>query len=471
MTKKIPTSRAQRGAQLGKLVAGQVVRGAGVSLAMVRDTEEERHARTERALINAAEDIVNVLGSMKGLAMKAGQLLSMFDLLSAFGTDAIPTRQRERFQQTLATLFDQSSHVPFDKMRAVIESDYGRPLGEVFAQFDEQPIGAASIGQVYRARLADGRAVAVKVQYPGIDIAIRADLKNLGLVIRMLRGVAPAVSDHALLRELTSHLAEETDYRIEAENHLAMAGLFRDHPFIRIPEIEIEMCTARVLVTELAEGMPFEDIAALAATERDRVGEILVRFYMGSMVRERRFTGDPHPGNILLAPDGKVVFLDFGLVKRMDESAVAFELDCARAGAEYRGGDLRALMVDYGVLEQDSPFPAADCLRLLHEVSGWLLTDADIRISEDAGANALLAFLDPRRGYFEYWRDEHAPAEHALARRVEYGTLALLGRLRAIGNWHRIGREWFYGEPPCTELGALERDWLTVRPDVTEPPA
>ncbi|WP_067690649.1 ABC1 kinase family protein [Nocardia jejuensis] len=470
MSKKIPTSRAQRGAQLGKLVAGQVVRGTGVTLAMVRDTEEQRHARTERALLNAAEDIVNVLGTMKGLAMKAGQLLSMFDLLSAFGSDAIPTRQRERFQQTLATLFDQSTHIPFAQMRTVIETDFARPLGEVFAEFDEQPIGSASIGQVYRARLTDGRAVAVKVQYPGIDVAIRADLKNLGLVIRMLRGVAPAISDHALLRELTSHLAEETDYRIEAEHHRAIADIFRDHPFIRVPEIETPMCTARVLVTELAEGVSFSEIAALPAVERDRAGEILVRFYMGSMVRERRFTGDPHPGNILLAPDGKLVFLDFGLVKQMDETAVTFELDCARAGAEYRGEDLRALMVDYGVLKQDSPFGASECLRMLHEVSGWLLTDAEIRVSEDAGANALLAFLDPRRGYFEYWREEHAPAEHALARRVEWGTLALLGRLRASGNWHRVGREWFYGEPPRTELGVLEHEWLAARPDVTHVP-
>ncbi|GAB2532943.1 ABC1 kinase family protein [Nocardia heshunensis] len=464
MVKDLPVSRARRGAQVGKLIAGQAVRGAGVTLAMVRDTEEEHLARTERALVAAAEDIVTVLGSMKGLAMKAGQLLSMFDLLSVFTTARLSAHQRERFQRKLTALYDQSAPVPFAQLRTVIEGDYGRRIEEVFAEFDESPIGAASIGQVYRARLHDGRAVAVKVQYPGIDVAIRADIKNLALVVRMLRGVAPALADHAILRELTTRFAEEIDYRTEAANHATMAEMFAGHPFVRIPAIVTELCTARVLVTELIDGQRFEEIAALPDAERNRVGEILLRFYLGTMIRERRFTGDPHPGNIMLAPDGAVVFLDFGLLKHMDDAAVEFELACVRAAAEYRSADLRALFVDYGLLEQDSAATADLCLRLVHEVSGWLLTDAEIRVAEEAAAAALFTFVDPRRGYFEHWRREYAPAEHAFARRVEYGTLALLGKLRASGNWHRIGREWFYREPPRTELGVLEQHWLDRRP-------
>ncbi|KAA8880477.1 AarF/ABC1/UbiB kinase family protein [Nocardia colli] len=460
MAKDIPTSRVRRGAKLGKLVADQAVRGVGVTLSMVRDSDEEHLARTERALVDAAEDIVTVLGSMKGLAMKAGQLLSMFDLLAVFGTDAVPPRQRERFQRKLAVLCDQTPHVPFARMRAVIEADYERPLDTVFAEFDEQPIGAASIGQVYRARLADGRAVAVKVQYPGIDIAIRADLKNLTLVMRMVRTVAPALADHAIYREIAGHFADEIDYRIEAEHHRVVAETYRDHPFIRIPEVFPELCTARVLVTELVDGHRFDEIVAMADSERNRVGEILLRFYLGSMVRERRFTGDPHPGNILLARDGKVIFLDFGLFKHMDETAVEFEIACIRAATEYRSADLRALFVEYGLLEHDSPATSDECLRLLYEVSGWLLTDAEIKIAEDTAATSILALIDPRRGHFENWRREYAPAEHAFARRVEYGTLALLGKLRAGGNWHRIAREWAYGDPPRTELGVLEQHWL-----------
>ncbi|WP_433580194.1 AarF/UbiB family protein [Nocardia brasiliensis] len=463
MAKDIPTSRVRRGATFGKLVAGQAVRGAGVTLSMVGDTDAQRTARTERALADAAEDIVTVLGSMKGLAMKAGQLLSMFDLLAAFGIETMPPAQRERFQRKLAALYDQAPSLPFERMRTVLEADYGRPLAKVFAEFEATPIGTASIGQVYRARLHDGRMVAVKVQYPGIDIAIRADLKNLGLVLRMLRTIAPAVADHALFRELTTHFADETDYRAEAAHHRIVADSYRDHPFIRIPEVVTELCTARVLVTELVEGLRFDEIVALPDADRDRVGEIVYRFYVGTMAREHCFSGDPHPGNILLAADGKVAFLDFGLFKHMDDAAVEFEVDCVRAAAEHRGAELRGLLTEYGVLEEDSPATADECLRLFYEVSGWLLTDAEIRIAEDAAPNAILTFVDPRRGYFDRWRREYAPAEHAFARRVEYGTLALLGKLRAAGNWHRIAREWCYDEPPRTELGVLEHDWLATR--------
>ncbi|MBL1079851.1 AarF/ABC1/UbiB kinase family protein [Nocardia sp. 2] len=460
MAQEIPTSRVRRGAAMGKLVAAQAVRGAGVTLSAVRDSDAERDARIERALADAAEDIVTVLGSMKGLAMKAGQLLSTFDVLSVFGTNSLTPQQRERFQRKLSALYDSAPQVPFAKMRAVLEAEYGRPLEQVFAEFDPEPIGAASIGQVYRAQLTDGRAVAVKVQYPGVAVAVRADLKNLNLVVRLVRTITPALSDHALMRELTSHLAAETDYRVEAAHHQGAAEMYRGHPFIRVPEVVTEMCTERVLVTELAEGSRFDDIAALAAAERDRVGEILFRFFAGTMLRERRFTADPHPGNVLLAPDGKVIFLDFGLFKHMDDAAVDFEIACARAAIEYRATDLRVMLVEYGVLEQNSPVTSELCLRLFREASGWLLTDAEIRIAENTAARAILAFADPRRGYFEHWRHEYAPAEHAIARRVEYGTLALLGKLRAAANWHRIAREWFYGEPPCTELGALEQQWL-----------
>ncbi|QLY29285.1 AarF/ABC1/UbiB kinase family protein [Nocardia huaxiensis] len=461
MAQDIPTSRVRRGTAMGKLVAVQAARGAGVALSTVRDSDEERALRIEQALADAAEDLVTVLGSMKGLAMKAGQLLSTFDVLSVFGTKSLTPQQRDRFQRKLSALYDSAPQVPYARMRAVVEAEYGQPLDQVFAEFDERPIGAASIGQVYRARLADGRAVAVKVQYPGVDVAVRADLKNLALVVRLLRTVMPALSDHALLRELTTHLAAETDYRVEAAQHDSVARMYRGHPFIRVPEVLLELCTRRVLVTELAEGLRFDEIAALPTAERDRVGEILFRFFAGTMLRERRFTGDPHPGNVLLAPDGTVVFLDFGLFKHMDDTAVDFEIACARAAAEFRAGDLRTLLVDYGVLEQDTTASAELCLRLFHEATGWLLTDAEIRIAEDTAATAILAFLDPRRGYFQHLRQQYAPAEHAIARRVEYGTLALLGQLRAGGNWHRIAREWFYGEPSRTELGVLEQQWLT----------
>ncbi|NNH72749.1 AarF/ABC1/UbiB kinase family protein [Nocardia uniformis] len=459
MSERIPTSRVRRGAKLGKLAANQAKHSAGLKLAVVGKSPQQRAAQSERAILAAAEDLVAVLGSMKGLAMKLGQMLSMIDL------NLIPAEYQDQFRDKLAALCDQAPKMPFARMRKVLEGDLERPLGKVFTEFDETPIAAASIGQVYRARLLDGRVVAVKIQYPGVDLAVRADLKNFSLVMRLARAVAPGLADSAVAQEFVTHLADEVDYRIEAENQQAVAALYQDHPFIRIPGCVQELCTAHVLVTEMVEGIGFDGIKALPQTERDLIGEIVFRFYLGSIARFGQFAGDPHPGNVLLAPDGTVVFLDFGLFKHMTAEAVGFELACMRAAGEYRGADLRELLVEYGVLEPDSPVTADECLRFFRENSGWFLTDAEIRVTGDTAANAVLAAFDPTRGFFQLWRDQRLPAEHALARRVEYMTVGLLGKLGASANWHRIAREWMYDTPPRTPLGAQEESWLANRRD------
>ncbi|AHH19947.1 putative ATP-binding protein [Nocardia nova SH22a] len=453
MADRIPTSRVRRGAKLGKLAATQARRGAGLKLTAGRDSGEAAHAEAERAVFEAADDLVTVLGSMKGLAMKAGQTLSMIDL------SIIPEQYRDRFRDKVATLCDQAPQLPFDRMRAVFESDLGRSLDEAFDEFDPAPIAAASIGQVYRARLADGRPVAVKIQYPGIDTAVRADVKNLSLALRMSRSIAPALADSALMNELAIHFAAEVDYRIEARHQTAVAEAFRGHPFILVPNVVPELCGAHVLVSDHIEASGFDDMVALPQDDRDRLGEIIFRFYMGSMARHGRFPGDPHPGNVLLDPDGKVVFLDYGLFKEMAPASVTLENECARAACEYRGADLRQLLVDYGVLKRDSDVTPDECLRYLREVSAWYLTDAEIGITGETATNAVLATVDPRRGYFDRWRRERLSADFTFARRVEYAAVGLLGRLGARANWHRIAREWLYGDMPRTELGELEQRW------------
>lgn len=454
MSEHIPTSRIRRGAKLGKLAATQARHGAGLKLAAARGGEGE----AEQAVVAAAEDLVTVLGSMKGLAMKAGQTLSMIDL------NIIPEQYRERFRARVARLCDQAPELPFDRMRAVLEDDLGQSIEQVFAEFDPTPIAAASIGQVYRARLADGRPVAVKVQYPGVDTAVRADLKNLALAMRMSRSITPAFADSALVQELSMHLADEVDYRNEARHQSAVAELYRGHPFIRIPETVPELCSAHVLVSDLVEGIGFEEILELPQAQRDRVGEAIFRFYLGSLARYGQFPGDPHPGNIMLAADGAIAFLDYGLFKQMSMDSVAWEIDCARAACEYHGGELRRLLVEYGVLSANSAATAEDCLRYVREVSAWYLTDAEITVTADTASNAVLTAIDPRRGYFEKWRRERLPGDYTFARRVEYLTAGLLGRLGARANWHRIAREWLYDDPPCTGPGALEASWRDGQP-------
>src|SRR5207253_4441877 len=203
---KIPTSRVGRTARIGGLAAGQAIRQAGTRAANVARTKEGRDAALERRHIEAAEQIVSALGTMKGAAMKLGQVMSFLDV------GLVPEEYREEFQRKLGELRDAAPNVRFADMRKVVESELGEKIGEAFAEFDETPIAAASIGQVYRARLHDGRQVAVKVQYPGVAQAVRADMQNLGMILRLLKRIAPGIDVKATADEIRSRIGEELDY-------------------------------------------------------------------------------------------------------------------------------------------------------------------------------------------------------------------------------------------------------------------
>ena len=282
--------------------------------------------------METAEQIVTALGTMKGAAMKLGQVLSFLDV------GLVPEEHREEFQAKLAKLRDAAPKVRFKDMRKVIEEELEGPLDEAFASFTEEPIASASIGQVYRATLHDGREVAVKVQYPGVNSAVRADMQNLGMILRLMRSVAPGLDAKAIGEEIRTRVVEELDYEMEAQNQRAMARIFRGHPFIVIPEVVTSLSRERLMVSEFVQGVGFEEIRTLDQAQRDRVGEILFRFFFGCMYRHQQFSGDPHPGNYMLLDDGRVAFLDFGLFKRMDARAVDLELQYPSRG---RGGRRR----------------------------------------------------------------------------------------------------------------------------------
>ncbi len=235
---------------------------------------------------------------------------------------------------------------------ACVERELGEPIDRVFSEFDREPVAAASIGQVYRARLRDGREVAVKVQYPGIDAALRADLQNLGPMLRIAKQIIPGLDVDAVADEVRDRMHEELDYELEADNTRAMGRTHRGHPFIVVPEVVSELCRARVLVMDFVRGRTHEQIALLGQAERDRVAEMIFRCYFGSMYRHRQFSGDPHPGNSLLLDDGRMAFLDFGLFKRISAESAETELAIQRAGIEGRGEELIDLMAAAGMLSR-----------------------------------------------------------------------------------------------------------------------
>ena len=182
----------------------------------------------------------------------------------------------------------------------MIEEELDDELGELFADFDEEPIAAASIGQVYRATLHDGRDVAVKVQYPGVAAAVRADMQNLGLIMRVVKRMTPGLDVKAITEEIRLRIDEELDYELEAQNQRSLARIFRGHPFIVVPDVVTRMSRERVIVSEFVEGIGFEELKGYPQAERDRIGEIIFRFFFGCLYRHHQFSGDPHPGNFLL---------------------------------------------------------------------------------------------------------------------------------------------------------------------------
>ncbi|AXK87534.1 ABC1 family protein [Nocardia farcinica] len=456
MAKQVPTSRLARGTKLGAVAAGSVLRTQRTRLSMRGRSEAVRAKMAEESMIRTTEQVVAVLGTMKGVAMKLGQMMSVLDL------DLVPEAHRERFQQRLAVLRNAAPTVPFEGMRRVVEEDFGAPLDAVFAEFEPEPIAAASIGQVYRARLHDGRVVAVKVQYPGIDAAVRADLKNLTMFRKVLQSAMPWVTP-AVLDELRLNIESELDYRAEAQTQAELAELYADHPFIVVPGTLLELSTTRVLVSEYLPGRGFDEIRGLPDADRNRIGEIIYRFYVGSLFEFAEFCGDPHPGNVLLLDDGRVGFLDFGLFNRMDPAHVRFEITCLRAAAEERAEDLRQLMIQRGVIDSPEEIGAEECLEYVLAASEWCLVDEELTITPELASGAFLLAVDPRASEFAGMKQQNLPPEHLFSRRADFLTFGMLGQLHTTANWHRIAREWLYDEDPVTELGRAHRQWLAQR--------
>ncbi len=324
----IPTSRVRRTATVGRLAATEAVKQFGTRAANLTRDEHASEEALARRQLETAKQIVAALGTMKGAAMKLGQVLSFLDV------GLVQEEYRDEFQRELAKLRDAAPTVSFKQMRRVIEDDLEEPLGDLFEEFDEQPIAAASIGQVYRAVLRDGREVAVKVQYPGVAAAVRADMQNLDMIMRLLKRMTPGMDSKAIAAEIRARIGEELDYELEAQNQRSLARIFEGHPFIVVPDVLTSLSRERVLVSEFVRGVGFEELKTYPQAERDRIGEIVFRFFLGCLYRHRQFSGDPHPGNFLLLDDGRVAFLDFGLFKRMEREAV--ELELAASGRSSR---------------------------------------------------------------------------------------------------------------------------------------
>jgi predicted unusual protein kinase regulating ubiquinone biosynthesis (AarF/ABC1/UbiB family) len=452
---KLPSGRIGRTARLGGLVAGQGLRWAGTRLANRNRSEEAAEAASAARALATADEIVAALGQMKGAAMKFGQVLSTIDF------EAVPEREREAFKARLAALRDAAPSVSFDQVRKVVEQDLGGPLADHFADFGSEPVAAASIGQVHRATARDGADVAVKVQYPGVAEAVETDLRNAGLLIPLVRRMAPGLDAKAVLGELRERIGEELDYELEAQNQRRVARAFRDHPFALVPAVHTALSARRVLTSDFVEGIGFEAIQALPQDERDRVGESLFRFYFGLLNRERMVAGDPHPGNVLLAADGRVCFLDFGLMRHVPAAYLAGERELAQALTAADAAGVHDAMGRLGYLPEPEAFDAERLLVQLQEATEWWLEPGERALDPSYVAALAERSSSPRSPSYDLMRRQTIPPEALLLRRMEALLFAVLGELRASADWAALARELQGGEPAGTELGDAEAAWLT----------
>ena len=459
---RLPTGRIARTARVGGLVTGQGLRWAGMRTAnRVRSPERAAEAQSERtaALVN---QLVDSLGQMRGAAMKVGQVLSMVDF------DGLPEDERTALQAKLAALRDDVPPVPFAKLEKLMVKELGGPLNRVFSAFDEQAFAAASIGQVYRASTRDGREVVVKVQYPGVAEAVDTDMRNAMLLLPLVKRLAPSLDGRALAEELRERIVEELDYELEAQNQRRIERLRRGHPFITIPAVDTELSTRRVLVSEYIAGERFEAVRRLDEAQRDAYAEITFRFFFGLLYRDRIALGDPHPGNQLLQPDGRVGFLDFGLLRDVSPARVGAETAVAAAVRDADAPALKAALITGGYLIADGAERVDDALalNLLTHATRWYAVPGVRRFNgEFGGRDRDRPPRDPdRRDAFKDQINQFTlPPETILIRRMHTIVGAVLGQLHAEADWGAIAGEYLHGDPPATPLGEAEAEYFRSR--------
>jgi predicted unusual protein kinase regulating ubiquinone biosynthesis (AarF/ABC1/UbiB family) len=417
--------------------------------------EAERAALDEAHQMRTTAQVVEALGNMKGALMKIGQMASYLD-------DGMPEPMRD----ALAGLQQDAAPMAPELCASVIRAELGRAPEQLFAAWDPIPVAAASIGQVHRARTHSGLEVAVKVQYPGVDDAIRSDLTTSDLLFRALSLLFPGLDPGPLVEELRARLVEELDYTREAENQRLFTAYYDGHPFIRIPRVVDELSTARVLTTEYANGARFAEVEGWSQHERDLAAEAIYRFVFRSLYRLHAFNGDPHPGNYLFHGNGVVTFLDFGLVKYYDPADVELFEDLIRAMVlEHDITRFRGILEEHDILRRDPSMTDDDIRDYFGHFYEFVMEDNVVTFSPEYASETVRRFFDVSSPTAHVAKKSNVPPAFVITQRINLGLHAVLGRLHATANFRMIAEElWpMVDGPPTTPMGQAEADWLATR--------
>jgi len=427
----IPRRAVTRTAKLAGLpigLAGRATVGLGKRLGG-RSSEEISLELQQRT----AEQLFAVLGQLKGGAMKFGQALSVFEA-------ALPENVAAPYREALTKLQEGAPPMPASTVHRVLGQQFGRDWRRRFASFDDDPAAAASIGQVHRAVWADGRAVAVKVQYPGAGQALMSDLTQLTRFARLFAILVPGLDIKPLLAELRARVAEELDYALEADAQRRFVTAYADEPLIEIPRVVAS--APQVLVSEWLEGTPMSTIIATGTQEqRNRAGELLATLHFSAPPKSGLLHADPHPGNFRLIDGERLGVLDFGAVARLPAGlphiigrlcrlALAGDADQVYAGLAAEGFVRRGVEIEpEGVLDYLAPMLDPLRTETFQFSREWMRREA-ARVG------------DPRSSASQVGRRLNLPPSYLLVHRVTLGSIGVLCQLHAEARYRAIVERW-----------------------------
>lgn len=455
--KAVPQGRIRRTMPL----AGFTARAAGGRMVAALREKTGNAGAVERFHERTAERYTELLGHSKGVLMKAGQMFSMVD------ARAVGNGELSLYQAAMTRLQADAPPMAPALAREVLEADLGRPVAEVFKDFADEPMAAASIGQVHRAVLRDGRDVAVKIQYPGAAEAIRADLANTELLGTFFRFAAsasgtPMPDVRPMTREISARISEEVDYRHEAANITAFSELYRGHPFIRVPEVVGQASGDRVLTMTYLDGLDWAAAQGVDQDLKNTWAEVISRFGGGAFRHANLFHADPHPGNYRFGLDGTVGFVDFGCVKVFPERERYAFMGALRATAEGRKEDLRDRMVELGYFTTDSTITADEAYEWMAGLAFELLAPQPVTFTEDASKRTIEGLID-LRAPDHLIRRMTIPEDMVFLTRINFGLNAIFSTLGVTIQMRGILDDMDGAAEPITPLGKQHIAWIVER--------
>ncbi|GAB16462.1 hypothetical protein GOEFS_001_00070 [Gordonia effusa NBRC 100432] len=414
-------------------MAGRAAAGLGKRMA-----GKSKDDVNQEMMEKAAEQVFSVLGELKGGAMKVGQAMSIMEA-------AIPDEFGEPFREALTKLQAEAPPLPAAKVHAVLDQQLGTKWRDRFQSFDDTPAAAASIGQVHKAVWSDGRQVAVKIQYPGADHALRADLKTLSRLAGLIQKMAPGTDVKGMIDELIDRTEDELDYLAEAENQRAFAKAFAGDPDFVIPKVVAS--SPKVMVSEWLDGVPLSKIVATGTQEqRNDAALKMATFEFSSPVRVGLLHGDPHPGNFFIADDGRFGVLDFGAVGHYEGGFPPATGRILALARDKKYDELRELMVQTNFIQRSHVDKVSS-----ENIAAYLKPYVDPLYTESFHftrkwlQRAAGQATDMRGEVYKTSRNLNVPTDYVMVFRVLMGCVGIASQLEAYAPYRAILEEWVPG--------------------------